>query len=92
MLAIDPRALPSLEKLTLNGPPQWDILLLMIKRRHITTIKNITPLKSLTLTAHCPSEVIAPIIDFLQGKFPNELSLYDLSINGISEIMQDLSM
>jgi hypothetical protein len=92
VLAIDPGALPSLEKLTLHGPPQWDILLLMIKRRHITTIKNITPLKSLTITARCPKELIVPIVELLQGKLPNELSLHDLSINGISEIMQDLSM
>ncbi|PVF97688.1 hypothetical protein CPB86DRAFT_734515 [Serendipita vermifera] len=91
-LAIDPTMLPSLESLALEGTPHWDIFFLMVKRRNITTTEGIRPFKSLTITMRCPKELIRSLVDLLQGKFPNDVALYDLSINAVSEIVKDPSI
>ncbi|PVF97672.1 hypothetical protein CPB86DRAFT_855040, partial [Serendipita vermifera] len=91
-LAMFPSHLRSLERLKLWGFPCWDIFLLMLKRRNITTSTEIAPIKYLTLGYSYPKELTKPLISLLQGKFPRRWFLHDVSIHNSLNLVCDQSM
>jgi hypothetical protein len=91
-LSLYPSQLPLLKELILWGTPQWDILLLMLKKRNISASIGASPLKYLTISDCCPQELIYPIVSLLKGQFPSWWSLYDVSIHTALELMCDQSM
>jgi hypothetical protein len=91
-LASNPCLLPSLTTLTIRGIPQWDILLVMLKRRNITTIEGIAPIRSLGIVAHHSKEIKGRIVNLLKRKYEAMSNLRDLSVRGTLEKIEDLSM
>jgi hypothetical protein len=91
-LATDPAWLPSLEKLRLYELPQWDIFLIMLKRRNINTLKEVQPLKSLSIGGFYPEELTDPIVNLLRGRFSDWPPLYEISIHVALELIGDTSM
>ncbi|PVF97673.1 hypothetical protein CPB86DRAFT_815383 [Serendipita vermifera] len=91
-LAMFPSRLPSLERLKLWGIPHWDVLVLMLKKRNITTSSDISPIRYLTIRDSYPKELTRPIIALLQGKFPQWWPLYDVSIHNAFNIISNQSM
>jgi hypothetical protein len=91
-LATDPAQLPSLESLHLEGLPQWDILLIMLKRRNVATVQGVRPLKALGIRAMYPKELTGPISSLLQGRVTNMPSLYEVSIHAAVEMIGNTSM
>ncbi|PVF99266.1 hypothetical protein CPB86DRAFT_731575 [Serendipita vermifera] len=91
-LATKPTNLPALESLSLHAIPQWDIYLLMLKRRNILWANMASPLKILGLLACYPSELTPSIVNLLQGKFPQSPSYYEVSMHSIMELLHDVSI
>ncbi|PVF95061.1 hypothetical protein CPB86DRAFT_711910 [Serendipita vermifera] len=91
-LASSPTILPSLNSLMLNSTPQWDIYLLMLKRRNIMGPENISKLTNLGLYEDFPQQLARPVVDLIQGKFPQSLSLYDISVHAALSTLGDLSI
>jgi hypothetical protein len=91
-LATSATLLPSLERLSLWGFADWDILLLMIKRRNIVASHEVIPLKYLTVRACYPKELTLTIVSLLRGQFPDRWCLYDVSIHSTLELLCDSSM
>jgi hypothetical protein len=91
-LATNPAWLPSLENLRLCELPQWDIFLIMLKRRNINTLKGIQPLKSLSIGGFYPEELTDPIVNLLRGRFSDWPTLYEISIHVALELIGDTSM
>jgi hypothetical protein len=91
-LANDPTQLATLESLRLYGLPQWDIFLIMLKRRNITTLPGVRPFRSLTIRAFYPEELNGPISSLLRGRFSDWPPLYEISINTAFELILNTSM
>ncbi|PVF99267.1 hypothetical protein CPB86DRAFT_299856, partial [Serendipita vermifera] len=91
-LATTPTSLPALESLSLYAMPQWDIYLLMLKRRNILWTNTTSPIKTLGLLACYPSELTSSIINLLQGKFSQSPSYYEASIHAVMELLHDESI
>ncbi|PVF97618.1 hypothetical protein CPB86DRAFT_873951 [Serendipita vermifera] len=85
-LANNPAQLPLLESLCLYGLPQWDILLIMLRRRNINRLQGIRPLRALQIRAAYPIELTGPITSLLNGRFPELTSFYEFSLHGSFEI------
>ncbi|PVF98454.1 hypothetical protein CPB86DRAFT_814676 [Serendipita vermifera] len=90
-LASNPRRLPSLVALTLKGIPQWDILLLMLKRRNIATAKGISPIRSLRIIKNHPKELTGPVINLMKRKYESLPEFQDISVNETLAKIEDMS-
>ncbi|PVF98455.1 hypothetical protein CPB86DRAFT_873316, partial [Serendipita vermifera] len=90
--ALQPKQLPGLKSLTFHGLPQWDILILMLKRRNINQMGRIERIDTLNLKAHCPIQLTDHIVSLLQGKYPLQISLYELSPHASFELIADRSV
>ncbi|PVF99265.1 hypothetical protein CPB86DRAFT_757032 [Serendipita vermifera] len=84
--------LPSLELLGLGDFPQWDIYMIMLKRRNVTGVKGISSIETLELSPQIPKELIQPIVHLLQGKLPAPIYFFDFSIHGALELVKDMSI
>ncbi|PVG01549.1 hypothetical protein CPB86DRAFT_870976 [Serendipita vermifera] len=91
-LATEPTALPSLKILTLDSPPHWDILLLMLKRRNLVIGEKFCPLTTLSIPQGYPRELETAIQALIDGKNPEWPSLRDISLHGVLELVEDSSV
>lgn len=95
-IAISPQNFPSLEKLTSNGFPEWDILFIMLERRNVFVPsdrrKDISKIKCLRFHAQLPISVLKPLTALLGGRLTPRPSNHQLSLAGIAETLLDPNM
>jgi hypothetical protein len=90
-IAMRPADLPSLEDLTMRCSPHWDILLLMLKRRNLVNKGGFVPLKTLWIPMF-PKELETVLWSLMNGRNPEWPSLYDISLHGILELLEEDSV
>jgi hypothetical protein len=91
-IAFRPDSYPSLEEIRLAECPEWDILMIMLERRNLLASPDVSRIKKMSVHMTCPFEVCRIIHTFLQGKWPERPSNWELSMAGNAEIMQDKTL
>jgi hypothetical protein len=90
-IAMNPEDLPSLEDLEMMSSPHWDILLLMLKKRNFTNKGKFVPLKTLRIPT-APKELETVLWSLMNGMIPKWPSLYDISLHGVLELLEEDSV
>jgi hypothetical protein len=91
-LACNPCSYPSLEEITLDECPEWDILMIMLERRNLLTVPSIKPIKKLGIPSLYPREILKVLCGLLAARWTERPSNKDLSLAGNAEIILDLSL
>jgi hypothetical protein len=90
-IALNSADLPSLEDLDMGCSPHWDILLLMLKTRNLVNKGRFVPLKNLWIPIF-PKELETVLWSLMNGRNPEWPSLYDISLHGILELLEEDSV
>jgi hypothetical protein len=91
-IACNTNSYPSLEEIRLDRCPEWDILMIMLERRNLLASPNTKRIKRLSIPEICPPGICRVIHTFLQGKWPERPSNWELSMAANADIMEDITM
>jgi hypothetical protein len=91
-LACNPFSYPSLEEITLEECPEWDILVIMLERRNLLTGPSIKRITKLNMPSLYPREILRVLCGLLAGRWTERPSNKDLSLAGNAEIIMDISL
>jgi hypothetical protein len=91
-IACHPESYPSLEDISLERCPEWDILMIMLERRNLLASSSTKRIKRLYLDSPLPSKIHKIISTLLAGKWAERLSNKELSLAGNADIILDLSL
>jgi hypothetical protein len=90
-IAMNPEYLPSLEDLEMMSSSHRDILLLMLKRRNVVNKGGFVSLKTFRIPT-VPKELETVLWSLMNGRDPEWPPLYDISLHGILELLEEDSV
>jgi hypothetical protein len=91
-LACNPCSYPSLEEITLDECPEWDILVIMLERRNLLTGPSIKRITKIDMPSLYPREILRVLCGLLAARWTERPPNKDLSLAGNAEIILDLSL
>jgi hypothetical protein len=91
-LACNPCSYPSLEEITLDECPEWDILVIMLERRNLLNGPSIKRITKIDMPSLYPREILRVLCGLLAGRWTERPSNKDLSLAGNAEIIMDVSL
>ncbi|PVF94335.1 hypothetical protein CPB86DRAFT_713410 [Serendipita vermifera] len=90
LLAIEPESCPCSDEIHFGNLPEWDLLLVFLKRRNVlNTNSHVSPISRVTFPIAPPPVVLRPLCQLLKGKWPDMPPLRDVSLAGNAEIIPD---
>lgn len=87
-----PEIFPSLEYLAPSGPPEWEILFLMLERRNIFSDMKVERIKTVRLDLVPSLTILRPLTDLLGGRLTVYPSVSEISLSGKEGIFDDLNV
>jgi hypothetical protein len=92
LLAIELDSCPALERIYFSRFPEWDLLVIMLRRRNTLNEPHVTPISYLSFPSKAPTFIVQPLRQLLKGIYPDLPPLRDLSLAGNVEIILDSEM
>ena len=84
---------PLLEEITIRGSfVEWDLLILMLKRRNLGGHPGVARIKSIHFDRDIGYRLLRPITELLGGKYPHYNSLEEYSIVALGKLVSDKNM
>jgi hypothetical protein len=91
-LACNPESFPSLKEITLDGYPEWDVLVIMLEHRNLLADRHIQRIEKITIPIFTPTFIWRIISNLLKSKWIPRPSNKELSLAGNAETILDLTM
>ncbi|KAG9040806.1 hypothetical protein FS842_002831 [Serendipita sp. 407] len=91
-LALHPEYIPVLQQIHFSGPPEWDILCILLERYNFRTGSEDTRISSISFGGDVPFYLLDPIKDLCAGKFVDRPSNFDLSWVSNMDIIYDQNL
>jgi hypothetical protein len=92
LLATELNSCPHLERIHFTQFPEWDLLIILLRRRNILNSPHVTPLSHISFPSEAPTFLVKPLRQLLKGMYPDLPPLHDLSLFGNVEIILDREM